>query len=159
MSRSFSAAMKADLMASETDEALIILLVIDHSTFDEPIRVCSDGQNVTSNGDEYVAYPFDLLLPDDGEKAAPRARLKIDAVNQIITTAIRTASNLEPPDVSIYMIRASDPDTLEMSIENFKLINVRYNATYAEGDLSVEDFTAEPFPEGSFNPAYFPGMF
>jgi hypothetical protein len=57
------------------------------------------------------------------------------------------------------IVLASDPDTVEAKFVDFKLTNVTYDAHVVQGDLTIEDFTAEPFPAASFSPSLFPGIF
>jgi len=157
MSRNLSLTAKQALNASETAEAFLILLTIDHADLTQPIRVSSDGVDTTSQSNTFVAFPFDLTLPDDMDNQAPRARLTIDNIDRQIVQAIRDIGGA--PSVKIEIVRAADPDTIEASFPDFKLENVSYDAMTVQGELTLEDFTAEPFPARVFSPADFPGLF
>jgi hypothetical protein len=63
------------------------------------------------------------------------------------------------PTALIEIVRAASPDTVEAQFVDFKLTNVTYDALRVEGDLTLEDFTAEPFPSAIFSPSLFPGLF
>ena len=152
-----SATFTAALMAQETGEAFLILVKIDHTSLSAPIRVTSDGVNTTSNGETFIAMPFELELPISDPDQPPRAKLTIDNVDRSIVTAIRSISTEATVDIDIVL--ASDPDTLEVSFTGFKLVNVSYDALTVEGDLSFENFFAEPYPSRVFSPADFPGGF
>ena len=143
--------------AQETDEVWLVLVTIDHADLSQPIRVVNNTEDVTSGGDTYVAFPFDITLPDAREDAPPRARLVIDNVSREIAEAIRTISSA--PSVTLEVIRAADPDTIEISWPFFKLRNVKWDVGKVSGDLTLEDFTSEPYPAGIFSPASFPGLF
>ncbi len=157
MSRSISSLTRQALYAPETGDAFLILLTITHATLEEPIRVTSDAVDTVSRGETFVAFPFDLVLPDDGEGRAPRAKLTIDNVDRTIVQAVRGLTS--SPGVLIEIVRAADADTVEARFLDFKLINVSYDAQRVEGVLTIEDFTAEPFPAGTFSPGLFPGLF
>ena len=152
-----SSAFTSALMAQETSEAFIVLIKIDHSNLSAPIRVSSDGVNTTSNGETFIAFPFELELPISDPDQPPRARITIDNVDRSIVTAIRSISSEATVDIDVVL--GSDPDTLEVSFTGFKLVNVDYDALVVAGDLSFEDFFSEPFPSRVFSPADFPGGF
>jgi hypothetical protein len=143
--------------AADTDDVWLVLLTIDHPDIDPPVRVVNNTEDITSRGDEFIGFPFDITLPDSREGAPPLARLAIDNASREIAQAIRLISS--PPTILIEIIRASEPDVVEMSFPFFTLRNVRWNASEVTGDITLEDFTSEPYPGGIFSPASFPGIF
>ncbi len=157
MSRPLSLSARQSLYAGGTDDVFLILLTFSHDSLAAPIRVTSDAVNTASRGDVFIAYPFDLSLPDDDETRPPRARLTIDNIDRQIMAAVRSLST--PPAVLIEIVRAADPDTVEARFADFKLLNVQYDVQVIQGDISVEDFTTEPFPAHTFSPSLFPGLF
>lgn len=157
MSRTVSNTAKAALFAPETGEAFLILLTLSHPDLAVPIRVSSDAVNTTSRGDLFIAYPFDLTLPDGEEQRPPRARLVIDNVDRQIVATIRTLQSA--PTLLIEIIRASDPNTVEAKFSDFKLFDITYDSQVITADLTLEDFTAEPYPAATFSPSLFPGLF
>ncbi len=157
MSRPLSLSTRQALFASNTGEAFAILLTLDHSALAAPIRVSSDAVDTISRGETFVAFPFELMIPDDTQGASPRARLVIDNIDRTIVAALRAIGSA--PSALIEIVRAADPDTVEASFHDFKLTNVSYDALSVSGDLTVEDFTAEPWPAAVFSPANFPGIF
>ena len=152
-----SAAFKRDVFDPETAEAFLVLLTIDHADIDPPIRVVNNTENITSRGDEFIAFPFDIELPDNTREAPPRARLTIDNVSREIAQSIRLITSA--PTVLIELIRASAPDTVEVAFPAFNLRDVKWDMLQVSGDLTVEDLMTEPFPAGQFTPAHFPGLF
>ncbi len=157
MSRMVSSLTRQALYASETAEVFLILLTLNHESLSVPIRVTSDSIETTSRENTFVAFPFELVLPDDQDNASPRAKLVIDNIDRQIVQAIRTMSSA--PKVLIEIVRAESPDTVEAQFVDFKLTDVFYDAHHVEGVLTIEDFTAEPFPAATFSPSLFPGLF
>lgn len=143
--------------SADTTDVWLVLLTIEHTDLATPIRVVNNTVNITSGGDEYIAFPFNVTLPDAREDAPPRARLIIDNVNREIAEAVRSITSA--PTVTIEVIRGADPDTIEITWPYFTLRNVKWDANQVSGDLALEDFTSEPYPAGIFSPASFPGMF
>lgn len=157
MSRTVSSSALSAINANETGEVFLILLTISHASLSPSIRVTSNAEDVTSNGDTFVPFPFDITLPADTDQIAAGARLAIDNVDRQIVQAVRNLTSA--PTVLIQIVRAADPDTIEAQFVDFKLTNVTYDALRVEGDLTIEDFTAEPFPSANFSPSLFPGLF
>ncbi|TVQ82100.1 MAG: DUF1833 domain-containing protein [Micavibrio sp.] len=157
MSRSLSLSALDALNAQETGEVFLILLTIDHPSLSAPLRVTHDRRNTESRGEVFVAFPFDLELPEDSETLSAQARLSIDNIDRSIVAALRSIDGA--PSVLLEVVRAADPDTVEAAFPDFRLTNVQYDALGVTGDLSIEDFTAEPYPAAVFSPSGFPGLF
>jgi len=150
-------ALTTSAFAADTDDVWLVLVTIDHDDLSQPIRVVNNTEDITSNGNSFVAFPFDITLPDARDDAPPRARLAIDNVSREIAEAVRSITTA--PTVTIEIIRAADPDTVEISWPFFRLRNVKWDVAKVTGDLTLEDFTSEPYPAGIFSPASFPGLF
>lgn len=166
MPRELSNTAKASMYAQQTDEVYIVLLTINNASFSTPIYVCSDPyedlpvagiKGVVSRGNEYVYMPFVVELPTQDDTNVSRARLSIDNISREILQYARAAKT--PISVGIEIVLASDVDTPEISIDNFVLENISYNALTISGDLSIQYFDLEPFPSRRFTPSNFPGMF
>jgi hypothetical protein len=150
-------ALTASAFAADTDEVWLVLVTIEHADISPPIRVVNNTENITSRSELFVAFPFSITLPDSREDAPPRARLTIDNVSREIAQAVRTITSA--PVVTIEVVRAADPDTVEISWPFFTLRNIKWDAGKVSGELTLEDFTSEPYPAGIFSPASFPGLF
>ena len=157
MSRNVSNSFKSAAFGQETDEVFLVLLEIDHTDLDEPIRVTSDGVQTVSNGNTFVAYPFELSLPSNPETGISQAQLTIDNISQDIIVSIRNITT--PPTVVIQVVLASAPNDVEAEFSGFELKNVSYDALTITGTLTIESFMNEPYPGGSFLPSTFPGLF
>lgn len=147
--------LKQDAWSQESSLPLV-LIQIDHEDLDQPIRVVNNRENVTSGGDEYIAYPFQIFLPDSREDAPPRAKLRIDNVSREIGQAIRLIST--PPSVTIKVIRQETPNIIEAEFSGMKLRHIPFDALTIEGELEFEDLTREPYPAFKFNPSNYRGV-
>ena len=157
MSRQVSDPFRQVVFAQETGEAILVLLEIDHPDLSEPIRVVNNDVDVASNGTTYVAFPFEIELPTDSDDKAPAARLTIDNVDRQIAETIRIIQS--PPSVNMKVVLGSDTDTIEAEFPEFRLRNVRVTAQTVQGDLTIEQFAAEPYPSARFVPSLFSGLF
>lgn len=166
MSRPLSNAAKQAIFAQQTSEVFIILVTIAHETFDNPIRVCSDPfevlpdagvRGIVSRGDEYVFLPFSIELPVQDDSGVARASISVDNITREIVQYVREATSAL--SITIEVVLASDPDTPEITVADFKLERVTYDALTVSGEISVEYYELEPFPARRFTPSDFPGLF
>jgi hypothetical protein len=123
--------------------------------------VVNNNENVEVEGNEYIAFPFEITLPDSLEDAPPRARLRIDNVSRELGQAVRSITS--PATVTIRVVRIEEgTDTLtgdvELSFPGLRLMNVTIDALAVEGALELENLVREPFPARTFSPAEFPGL-
>lgn len=156
MARSLSPAARQALFAQQTGEAIIILLTLTEASLPAPIRVCTAGEDVVSNGETYQHFPFEITMPDDTADAPPTVRLTIDAVDRQIIEAVRSVGGAITVEMQI--VFSSDLDQVEVIPGEFKLNEVEYSALTIEGTLSFEPILDEPYPADTFTPAKFPGM-
>lgn len=165
MSRTVSSNARAGFYAQNTDEVYTTLVTIDHADLTEPIRVTQDPmeelstgvKGVISRGNEFVALPFDFIMPNQDGNKSPRARLKIDNISREIVAGARAISS--PATVTVEIVMSSSPDTVEAVLDGFKLRDITYDSFTVEGDLTIELFEDEPFPAGRMTPSRFPGAF
>ena len=152
-----STAARTAMFAQETGEVFLAVLKIDHPDFTVPIRVVHNTQNVTYAGAEWIAYPFDLVLPDATRTGRSSPICRSTTSGREIAAAVRAA--VEPPTVTVALIRASDPDPAEVLWPEFTLRNVSWDAAALTGDLVLLNISNEPYPAHQFTPGYFPGLF
>ncbi len=166
MGRPLSNAAKQAIFAAQTREAFIMLVTLNHESFEQPARLSSNPSELlieagvhgtVSRGEEYVFIPMTITLPMQDDTGIARASIAIDNVDREVVAAARRANS--PISVTIEIVLASDPDNVEVSVQDFQLARVQYDALVLSGDISVEYFDLEPFPSGRFNPADFPGIF
>lgn len=157
MSRSLSSLAKQAINAQETGEVFLLLLTLSHASLGTPIRAANNLENVTSGGNLFTAFPFTIVLPHEQEDQPPKMRLVIDNVDRSIVTALRNLTS--PPTIQLEVVLASQPNTIEATFPGFTLRQASYDQLVVEGDLALEEITLEPFPEGSFDPQSFAGLY
>lgn len=146
--------------AQETGEVLLALVSIEHdSIIGGPLRFVQDLQDLTSNGNTYTAFPFEVQLPPESDDAPAKVLLKIDTIDRQIAQTIRSISPASPPTVTVALVVASQPDTVEISMSEMTLRNVSGDAFTITGELFMDEDDLLPFPEGIFSPGSFPGVF
>jgi len=166
MSRDTSVTFRQAAYGQETDEVFLVLIKINHEDFVglslEPLRFTSNGVDTTSTVDggseTYSSYPFRIILPSNVEVGITHGSIVIDNIDRSIVSAIRQISS-EPCEVSIWVVLASSPNTIEAEFTGFRFANVDYNKLIVSGEITIENFLSEPFPGDTFLPSTFPGLF
>jgi len=158
MARAYSAAYKSTLAGVSSPEAPLILLEISHQALSQPVRVVNDTQDLTCQGNLYVACPFRCELPDDFEGQLPRARLAIDNIGRELMYWIETSAGGVGSTCKFMQVMRSRPDTIEWQI-TMNLYNVRADMMQVTADLGFENLFGKPACSISYRPDIAPGLF
>lgn len=139
----------------------LVLLVITHADIDPPIRVVNNTEDIVSTADgtgaqTYIAFPFDVVLPEQQQDAPGEAQLTIDNVDREIGRTLRLI--VERANVDIYVVAIDDFDSVEEQITGLYLTDINIDSAKVHGKLAAEDLTREPYPNYTFSPAEYPGL-
>ena len=157
MARTISDVFKEALLQRETDERVVVLLTIEHPDLAEPLRLCLNPKPITSRGHVYSFFPFQITLPEEREDQAPVARLVIDAVDLVIVSVLRQIE--AAPTVTIELVLASSPDTVEYQGAPMLWRSIAYTVTTVDGTLQGPRIFYSRFPAEVFSPATTPGVY
>jgi hypothetical protein len=155
------------LFGQESGEVPIFLLTITHDDLEEPICLTTDPTErkstdpliyrTMSRGTEFLYAGVDVTIPNEEDKSPPVSKLTIANVTRGLIPLARSVST--PPSVKIEMVLASDLDTVETTFPAMDMSNLTYDASFLNFDLTMDSLTSEPYPSGTFSPAYFSGLF
>jgi len=152
--RSISTAGRAALYAAQTDDIWLQLLTIEHSSIGTPIRLAANTEAVVSRGDTYLAFPFEIALPATGQESV---ELIVDNVSRELIDEVRSIDT--PLTITLEVVRAADPDTVEAGPFEFQSRAVEYDVQRMRFTLAYEPLLNEPFPAHSYTPIDYPGLF
>ena len=158
MSRQYSSQFKSTLAKVSAEEAPLVLLEISHASLTTPVRVVNDMQDLTSNGNLFIACPFRYVLPDDFENQLPKARLAVDNVGRDLMYWIETSAGGNGSTVKMMQVMRSRPDTVEWSI-TMNLYNVQVTMKEVSAELGFENLFAKPAVLLQYRPDNSPGIF
>ena len=183
MSRTLSNRMRASLFSQETGEVAMALLTVSHADLDEDLRLTTnpverlqEGKRsdavpgtagepagddpllygTRSRGERYLFAPIEVELPQDVNDGDPTARLAIDNIDLTLIDTIRSIE--EGATITLEIVLASDPDTVEISFPSMKMVSVEYDRDAVAIDLAIDPLVTEPWPGDSFTPSAFPGL-
>lgn len=166
-----SLAFRQAAYAPETGRVIIALITLTHDDLTEPIRISTDPTGrieehttdteivygTVSRGDTFLFFPVRLGLPNDMEEGPGEMTIEIDNIHRQYMETIRNI--FTPASVTVELVLDNDLDTVEAQWPAFLLTNIKYDASVITGTLKLETLEREPFPAGSFSPAYFQGLF
>jgi hypothetical protein len=167
-----SQAAKQAMFSAETSEQLITLVTIEYKNLQGATqyfrladsytqRISETDADVTygvqSGGNNYFFLPLQITLPDESDGNMPRCSINISDVTRYLTKAIREL--YEPPKVTLQLVLASQPNTIEASFGGLYITNITYSADTVQCQLEMINYASEPFPAYTFSPNYFPGLF
>jgi len=158
MARTYSAQYKSTLAKVSAEETPLILLQIDHPDLTSPIRVVNDTENITSNGQEYIAFPFSVVLPDDYENKLPRARIAISNVGRDLMFWLETTDGGIGSTATFRQLMRSRPNQVEWEI-TMSLFNITATNLEVTAELGFENLFAKPAISLSYRPETAAGLF
>lgn len=157
MARTLSATARAAVHGPQTGEVFLVLLVISHASLSPSLYFVNNLTDITTGGHTYKAYPFSIEIPEESDGAPPQVTLAIDNVSREITDAIRSLATA--PTVTMTIILASSPATVEAGPFVMTLQDASMDAFVVTGRLGCERVLTEPYPGGNFNAADWPALF
>lgn len=153
-----SQTMSKAMLARMTAEEIILLLTLSHANFVVPIRRALRRTLIISRGETFFPMHFMPTLPSQEEGALPHWPIKLDGVDQSILRELRAISTR--PHVKIEVIRASDPDYVEMTTgDGYEVFGYTFPAYTITLDVGMFDLETEGYPGGRILPSNFPGGF
>jgi hypothetical protein len=157
MPRTLSSAARTAIYAQQTGEVFLYLATIAHVDITPTLRFVNNTVSITSRGNVYEAWPFELTLPEEREDQMTQVQMAIDNIDRRIMEGLRLLTSA--PSMTLEVVLASAPDTVEAGPFPFALRGVEYTALMINGTLSWEDTITEPAMQYEFSPRYFPGLF
>lgn len=120
-------------------------------------RWVKDTVSVTSRNNVFVPSFWEMTLANSEANELPEVRFRIDNVCRELIDELRTVE--QRIRIIHEVVLKSSPDIVEIGPLNYTLRSVQYDAAFIEGTLGFEDLLSESFPQHTFTPSRFPGLF
>jgi len=159
MSRSLTGSTIVELYQSDTTQAWLWLLTLYSPSFPDShyFFLVKNLKDVVSRGRTFTAFPFDIVLPQDGDQNQPNLSLEIDNVDMLLVPYLRAMT--DPAWATIELVALSRLDTPEITSTDWRLRNATWDAQKISFELTHEDVMHAKFPAGTYSPAEYPGLF
>jgi hypothetical protein len=107
---------------------------------------------------DFIFFPMEITLPSESDDGSSNCTIAINFVSKELIDIIRT--NLTAPaKILLQLVLSSNPGYVEASFSNFYITGVTYSTQGVNLELSMINYSTEPFPAYNFSPKYFPGLF
>lgn len=156
MSNQLSPALLAQLFAQESNDPFLMLITLSHPTFSD-IRLVNNTEDIVSNGLTYTSFPVTIRLPVDDGETTRELNIDFDNVSLELIDEIRTVTT--PINLKIEMILASNPDLVEITLEDLKLRSLTYNKQRISAKIIMDNFLNVELNAEVYGPKNFPGIF
>jgi hypothetical protein len=157
MANQLSPELLEQLYGQQSNDPFLTLLTLTNPLFSETIYVVNNSENITSNGQEYTAFPFSLTLPIDDNETVRSVSITFDNTSLELINEFRTAT--QEIDVTMKMILASRPDEIQYEIGELKLKGIEYNNKTIRASLVMDDFLSVGLTSEKYTPTNYPGLF
>ena len=148
---------RRNLLATSADEPILVALEITHPELNVPIRVVNNTENVTIQGNEFIACPFQLTLPDDVDQQVPKARLSVDNIGRELTQWLEMSNGGKGAKCRILMVLPSEPDIIEYEM-TMDLTGLSIDNLAVSGDLGFQETLNQPAVATRYDPITAPGL-
>lgn len=161
MPRTLSPAARIAMFSSQTDKVVTALVKVAGTGIPTPLRLARNRSNVTSTVDGgsqvYTAFPFNVTLPDDKDDGSVKTvQLVVDNVTREMVIAVRDLT--VPPTVTLWLVLADSPNTIEVGPLSFVVAGAQYDAGQMVLTLKYEDRLGNKLNGLDFDPINFPGV-
>lgn len=156
MSRELSNAFLAQIFGQNSDDPFLALLTLSHQSF-STIRLVNNTTQIVSNGNTFLPFPFKFTLPVDDGESLRELKLTIDNVGLELINELRSV--VDPIDIKIELVLASNPDFIEIDYQDIKLRKIQVNKQTINGTLTLDDFLNTGLTGETYAPSNFPGLF
>jgi hypothetical protein len=147
------------MLAQETGEVFLVCLTLNHSSFSAPYLLVNDMQQLVRTAGTFQPFAFEVTLPNEQEDQVPQVQVTIDNVDRSILQAVRTIG-AERPAMTMEVVLASSPNTIEAGPFNFSILNINYDVGQIQGTIGFEDdFLNTAFPADTYTPNNSRGLF
>lgn len=143
--------------AEETPEVWVPLVKLTGGGISGAIRLAANGEDVTHLGEIYMAFPFQINLPDEEPEAEAVMRWVMDNSNLAFVEQFRQATG--PITAEVFWVLASQPDTIEIGPLVTELRGFECDEDVIGGTLQVDPIMELAFGDRQFNPANTPAIF
>jgi len=139
------------------DVAYLFLMTITDPESNTVIRVVNNLEDVTSRGEVYTAFPFDVVLPPDTSTSPANVKVTTFNVGRELIELLR--GTLDPPRVKIELVLSADLDVVEKTIDFMVLRNLQYDNESVSFELASSSVFARKTCSGIYSQGEFPGLF
>ena len=136
--------------------AYFFLMTISDPESNTVLHVVNNLEDITSRGQVYTAFPFEITLPPDTGSAP--SGVKVTTVNVGAEMMEILRGTLDPPRVKLELVLSNDTDVVEKTIDFMLLRNLEYDIESVSFELASSSIFARKTCTGIYSQNEFPGL-
>lgn len=140
-----------------TSEVWLSMLVLSHENWEDEVRLVRNNESITHQGEEYIAYPFDISLPNEESGTASVMEWVAANASQEVLAELRATSG--PINAKSFWILASDPDSVVLGPYDLEMRSFTYNESRVTGNMQIEPILDAVFGHRAMNNTNAPALF
>lgn len=156
MPRKMTSQAVRSLLQEQAGEVFLLTIKITGQGF-PTIRLVNNLEDIQVEGETYVAFPLNIVLPNESRDKPPVSRIRLDNLDPRIIRAIRTAQGKPTFELAIRL--ASQPDIIEVGPITLDSSAADWDDDWVELSLVSKNLLNEPWPYRTFSPVLYPGLF
>lgn len=145
------------MFAEQTPEIFLECLTVNHPSLSTPLFFVNDTVDLVRTAGTFIAYPFQIHLPEQTDQQMPQVTLVIDNVDRSIGEHVRALTSA--PTITLEVVLASSPNTVEAGPFVLTASAAQYDAMQVSFTLGYESIMDEPANKWSLTPAIAPAAF
>lgn len=142
---------------TDTD-GVLLFLEMSAPSMPEVLRIVNDRQNWTSNGHEYIGFPFQFKASDDVSGQPARAQIVVDNVGRSLTEDLERMAPNETVDIRIMVSDRVNPNVYEQDIM-LPQMRVSVNTSTVTVQAGDDFIMRQQAVQLRFTPHLTPGLF
>lgn len=143
--------------AQDSGEVILPLVKLTQADWDDEIRLVPNYEPITHLGQVYDPLAFEISLPDEEEGGVPVVEWRADNTDRRMVEALRAVDGVV--NAEIVLIRASEPDVIEVGPLKVEMRAAQYNDRQISGVMGVEPILERPFGHMALTPKNAPALF
>ena len=146
------------LRASAPFDRIVEFVELRHPSAATPVRLVNDTENVTLNGEQYIATRFEARLAADEGRRAPTAELLVGNVGRAIDQWVSLVGGGAGGTMRYFEALASYGATPEFEIE-MDIADIQTDSLYVTISLGYDPLLGRALVARQFDPVTAPGLF
>jgi len=157
VSRDLSDELLSQLNAQDSEDPLLTLITVTHDDIETPLRFVNNTENITSRSNVFTAFSFSVGLPADDGQTLKQVQIQIDNTSLELISSFRSITT--PLTATVEFVLASDPDTVQLSIDDLTVRSMNYDQSLIRLVLSVDDIMNTALTSEEYSPSLYRGLF
>lgn len=154
----YSNEFKINVNRLNADEALLVLMEIEHPMITDVLRLVADNQDLISLTENYLAMPFKMERQSDIQGELPKIKLVIPNVGRTLTKWIDSSGGGRDAKITTKLVRRSSPDVIEETIV-FGIQSININTENVTINLVIQNNLIKRSMRWIYDTVHAPGLF